>query len=304
MASYNGAKYIREQLDSLYNQTLLPDEIVVCDDNSTDGTIDILDEYHKSKGLKYYVNNPGLGVNANFYRALSLCTSDYIMICDQDDIWYPRKVEITYKKLLSIDDGKPSVVSSQYDDGDASGNINYSAPVKTDSFGYFATLMGSNNSQGCTMMLNRPLLDIVMKNKDKINGVMYDGYIGFTAAILGNKYNLGEHLMIYRHHQNNVVAKETDNSIIRKIQQCSLYRRSIPEARIDKLANIYRLYKDGDIPVETRILLDKIERMSYTNSFYKRLLIIMTIQEYSVWQKVRIFTESSIIKFLRIIIPK
>ena len=154
------------------------------------------------------------------------------------------------------------------------------------------------------MMLNRPLLDIVMKNKDKINGVMYDGYIGFTAAILGNKYNLGEHLMIYRHHQNNVVAKETDNSIIRKIQQCSLYRRSIPEARIDKLANIYRLYKDGDIPVETRILLDKIERMSYTNSFYKRLLIIMTIQEYSVWQKVRIFTESSIIKFLRIIIPK
>ena len=74
LTTYNGAKYLREQLESIYNQTILPDEVIACDDCSSDETISILDEYKNKFGLKYYVNNVNLGYNKNFEKALSLCS--------------------------------------------------------------------------------------------------------------------------------------------------------------------------------------------------------------------------------------
>ena len=93
MTTYNGEKFLREQLESIYSQTRVPDEVIVCDDNSSDGTIQILEEYRQNKGLIYYVNKPALGVNSNFYKAISLCTGDYIALSDQDDIWKCDKIK-------------------------------------------------------------------------------------------------------------------------------------------------------------------------------------------------------------------
>ena len=156
IATYNGARFLREQLDSLYTQTLLPDEIVVCDDASTDGTVDILKEYHDKYGLQFYVNEHSLGCNRNFFKAISLCHGDYICICDQDDIWLPNKIETVYRKICSMDNSKPLCVSSLRYDIDIDGNI-IGEQHYPETEGWRATLLSYGRNQGCTMIFNKAL---------------------------------------------------------------------------------------------------------------------------------------------------
>jgi glycosyltransferase involved in cell wall biosynthesis len=95
LATYNGARYIREQLDDLTAQTHLPAELVVCDDGSTDGTLDIIEQFATTAPfpVRIHRNAERLGYRANFMKCAGLCTSDLIAFCDQDDRWQPQKLE-------------------------------------------------------------------------------------------------------------------------------------------------------------------------------------------------------------------
>ncbi|SFA70120.1 Glycosyltransferase involved in cell wall bisynthesis [Flavobacterium swingsii] len=94
VCTYNGEQFIKEQIDSILNQSLPVDEIIVCDDRSKDRTIEILEEYSSlNPGLfKIYVNEKNLRSVKNFEKAISLCTGDIIFLSDQDDIWVNNKV--------------------------------------------------------------------------------------------------------------------------------------------------------------------------------------------------------------------
>src|SRR4051794_37441524 len=96
MATYNGDRYIREQLDSLARQNLLPFELVVTDDGSSDGTLDILKAFSERAPfpVRIFRNPTRLGYEENFLKAASLCNGDVISFCDQDDIWVDRKLEV------------------------------------------------------------------------------------------------------------------------------------------------------------------------------------------------------------------
>jgi len=88
MCTYNGERFLREQLDSILNQTLLPVEIIVQDDGSTDSTYEILIEYAaKSSLIKPFKNDGVHGINSNFFRAMRRASANYIALCDQDDVW-------------------------------------------------------------------------------------------------------------------------------------------------------------------------------------------------------------------------
>ncbi len=95
MATYNGGKFIRQQLDSLAKQTVLPDELVITDDNSTDDTLAIVADFAAGAPFPVHVEKNGkqLGYRANFMKAASLCKGDLISFCDQDDVWLPQKLE-------------------------------------------------------------------------------------------------------------------------------------------------------------------------------------------------------------------
>lgn len=124
MATYNGEKYIREQLESILNQTVVPDEIVISDDGSTDRTVEIAHDIAQScqANIKIYTDNPRHGFAFNFGYAISHCSGSILFMCDQDDIWDPRKVEhivdvycqypdalCVFHNAVSVDsDGKPS----------------------------------------------------------------------------------------------------------------------------------------------------------------------------------------------------
>lgn len=94
LCTYNGAPYIAEQLDSILNQTVIPDEIIICDDISSDETLKIITQYQeKHSQIKIFLNDNNLGFIKNFEKAIQLCTQDIIIISDQDDTWEHNKVE-------------------------------------------------------------------------------------------------------------------------------------------------------------------------------------------------------------------
>ena len=113
LATCNGRQFLSEQLESLLAQTRLPDEIVVGDDNSTDGTRKILDEFAARAPFPVHVavNAPALGPAANFSRTIARCTGDVIFLCDQDDIWLPGKIE----RMLHALAARPGCIVAVHD---------------------------------------------------------------------------------------------------------------------------------------------------------------------------------------------
>jgi hypothetical protein len=95
MASYNGAAYIQTQLESLAKQQYLPDELVVCDDGSTDDTVEIVQNFSQSAPfpVKIHQNPHNLGYAENFFKAATHCKGEWIAFCDQDDLWLPEKLQ-------------------------------------------------------------------------------------------------------------------------------------------------------------------------------------------------------------------
>ncbi|HEX4154010.1 MAG TPA: glycosyltransferase [Acidobacteriaceae bacterium] len=101
MCTYNGERYLKEQLESIANQTRLPSEIVICDDRSTDATLRIVETFAKTAPLRVvvHVNDVNVGgssrgITRNFERTIQRCSGDLIACCDQDDVWMPHKVDV------------------------------------------------------------------------------------------------------------------------------------------------------------------------------------------------------------------
>lgn len=123
IATYNGEKYLKEQLDSIYAQTYKNIEVVVTDDCSTDKTVEILDKYAKTHGLKYFVNEKNLGFVKNFEKAMTLCKGKFVALADQDDIWEKNKIQILYGHIgdsllihsdASLIDAEGEIINTSY----------------------------------------------------------------------------------------------------------------------------------------------------------------------------------------------
>lgn len=213
MTTYNGEKYIREQLDSIYNQTMVPNEVIVCDDNSKDRTVEILEEYHKKKDLKYYVNKPGLGVNMNFYSAISKCSGDYIVISDQDDIWLPGKIQILYDSMLETEKkngkGMPILISSDSARFSDTSKVCLKDKTNNDTItGYRNFIFNSNlHCQGCTTMMNRALIKELPVFPSDFKEFPYDVFFTMIATLTGERCHICQPLMYYRNHENNIIGK-------------------------------------------------------------------------------------------------
>lgn len=112
MCTYNGEKYIVEQLQSIVSQTMPPAEIVVCDDGSTDGTISVIQQFQQTCTMPIiiYRNEQQLGVVKNFAKAISFCKGDYIALSDQDDVWLPQKLQWCYEFLQQKGNGHVNAV--------------------------------------------------------------------------------------------------------------------------------------------------------------------------------------------------
>ena len=95
LCTYNGANFLPEQLRSFLLQTRPPDELIVCDDRSSDATVEIIEKFAEVApfSVSLHVNDENLGSTKNFEKAVSLCTGDLVFLSDQDDVWFPKKLE-------------------------------------------------------------------------------------------------------------------------------------------------------------------------------------------------------------------
>ena len=208
MATYNGEKYLEEQLDSILSQTLKPSEIIVCDDQSTDGTREILDRYQQRGLIKYFVNEKRLGFIGNFKRAVSLSSSDnYIALSDQDDIWLPGKIQAAADLLLKIEGAKrPAMVYSDLVLVDEEKNLlNKSFRNELGQGGYthcLETLLFGSFVNGCTMLMD-PTMRNYFSSIPEDGALNHDTWMTLIAYTFGEVAVVPDSLILYRRHRNN-----------------------------------------------------------------------------------------------------
>lgn len=193
MCTYNGEKYIREQLDSLLDQTFPIYEIIVQDDCSTDTTWTILSEYAaKYEHIKLFKNLTNLGLNQNFLSAFNKATGDYIAISDQDDVWKSDKIEVCMNEFTLGD--YTMVYSDTY-------ITDEKLVVKdTTNFVNFTIddVVWMGIAPGHTMVFKRAILEKI-KNIDQIDFI-YDWLLNLVAVASGNIKKTHSPLTYWRRH--------------------------------------------------------------------------------------------------------
>ena len=201
MVSYQGAKYIEEQLDSILLQLGSEDEVVVSDDGSTDGTREILARYAERDARVCMIDGPKAGVKKNVENALRACSGEYIFLADQDDIWMPEKVACVMRAFNR--DGVGLVVHDAIvTDGTCEEVILESFySLKGSGAGVLKNIW-RNTYIGCCMAFKRDILNEVLPIPNYIE--MHDQWIGVINDQLkcGTSF-IPEKLIKYRRHGNN-----------------------------------------------------------------------------------------------------
>lgn len=222
LATYNGEKFLAEQLDSLVNQTYQNFVCYIHDDGSNDATKKIIEEYcrnYPNMFINLTYDNKYSGAVGNFISlikyAINYTKEEFILFCDQDDVWLPDKIETeisTIKKYNSS--GNPVLVYC--DQIIVSGNLDiiaesgmaYSKRNKKD---IFTNLAFENSAAGCVICINRSLLINCGKFSDANNIVMHDWWLMLVASIYDSIYYIDKPMMLYRQHGNNTLGAERKN---------------------------------------------------------------------------------------------
>lgn len=199
MATYNGRRYLPEQLASLVAQKRRPDELVVCDDLSGDGTVELLEEFARTApfAVRIHRNERNLGVLRNFEKALSLCEGDFVFLSDQDDVWLPEKID----EVVRLFESKPGALAVVNDKLIADENLVPTGATMLGNIRGFGS-PDSNFVAGCCSAFRREWLGIALP--------IPDGAIAHDTWLIGLAHRLGlvsiseKALQYYRRHGSNV----------------------------------------------------------------------------------------------------
>ncbi len=216
MATYNGEKYIIEQLDSIRNQTLQVDEVIIHDDCSTDNTVQVVQEYIKEYQLdnKWHMicNEHNLGYASNFMASVKDTSGDYIFFCDQDDIWIADRVE----KMVAVLDSNEKIMmlGSEFEPFACDEDAPQISEKVLKSFTNDGSLEHFElnpstvfiGSEGCTMCIRR---EFVEKTIDFwVEGWAHDEYVWKLALCMDGCYVLHAKTLLRRMHSANVSKRK------------------------------------------------------------------------------------------------
>jgi glycosyltransferase involved in cell wall biosynthesis len=199
IATFNGAPYIGEQLRSVLPQLDNDSEVIISDDHSTDGTIEVILSLDDPR-VKIIMNDRLASPVYNAENALKHAKGDLIFLADQDDVWAPEKVSVMTGLLDKYD-----LVVSDAIVTDGSGNILHDSFFKLNWSGRgFLRNWVNNSFMGCCMAFNRKVLDYVLPFPGKL--AMHDSWIGLNAALSGKYFFVRQPLVYYRRHGNNTIT--------------------------------------------------------------------------------------------------
>ncbi len=215
MTTFNGAKFVSQQLDSILNQTIKDFELIICDDCSTDNTIDIITKYASADyRIKIFRNKKNFGFKKNFEQALRLCTGDYIALCDQDDIWEANHLEVLISNIGNnyVIAGNNQLVDADMQslNSDFFSSHLFSLEKYPTNFDILKKILLSGNCfQGASMLLRKDILKDYLPLPDDIP--YHDSWLAALACAF-NKFTCTNTIITkYRQHNNQVTHNDKSN---------------------------------------------------------------------------------------------
>ena len=251
LATYNGERYLREQLDSILEQDYENWVIRACDDASTDGTYEILQEYQTKYSDKFIIgkNETGFGsAKKNFMNLIKNSSCDYVMCCDQDDIWLPNKISLTMQEMKKNEQSnKPILVHTDLKVVDSELNVLSDSFFEHSNFRKEFALnevLIQNFVTGCTMLMNRPMIELMRRVDDCDNILMHDWVASVLATSVGRVAFVDKPTMLYRQHAiNSVGAKKYGLALfLSKLKEAKM-RQSLVDTTV-QAGEIVKLYQD------------------------------------------------------------
>lgn len=217
MCTYNGERYLVEQLNSLLTQTLLPTELIICDDGSTDGTIEILENFQKNVLFEVIIhkNEESLGTTKNFEKAILSCTGSYIFPCDQDDVWLPTKIEeltnfLTANPAIEMVFSNAKLVDEKLNDLNRTqwdvvrfGEYQQKKWIKGKAVNI---MLEGNRVTGCTIAFRSSLSDASMPFPTDIPKTIHDTWLAWVSTVRKSITPLDVSLVLYRQHDGQQVG--------------------------------------------------------------------------------------------------
>jgi glycosyltransferase involved in cell wall biosynthesis len=251
LATYNGGKYLCQQLDSIINQTCSDWRLIIRDDCSSDDSPAIIELYRTKHPDRIFLLDMGkqnIGVVSNFSLLLEHATADYIMFCDQDDIWLPDKIALTFaamKKLVAAYGSvTPLMVHSDL--------VLVSESLETVSASFWKCqnldpergkrlnrLLLQNIATGCTMMINRRLQNIASPIPS--GAIVHDWWLTLAASAFGRIGTVPEPTILYRQHADNVIGAKPWRFLDDLLMLATSEKRAETRAKSQKLLSTYRI---------------------------------------------------------------
>ena len=279
MATYNGEKYICQQIDSILSQTCKDWELYIHDDGSTDNTIAVVESYVEKYPNKIHLidgKSTG-GAKYNFFYMFGQVEAPYYMTCDQDDVWLDKKIELTYDKMLTIENKAdvPCLVYTELRVVDSELNTIADTMSGYQSLDCHKRTINQfilqNSVTGCTMMVNRALRDKMLRITDIDNTIMHDWWAALVAAQFGKTAFIEEPTILYRQHGDNSLGALGINKlsyIVRRVWQKKQIQESMRLGRLQarEFAKTYNLPADS-LAVRYAALEGKSRRVR--QRFYK-----------------------------------
>lgn len=211
MCTYNGAAFLKEQLDSFSSQTRLPDELVVCDDCSKDATVKIIKEFAAAAPfpVRLHVNKSNLGTIKNFDRAVNACQGDVILLADQDDVWLPEKLG-SFERMFESD----KEIGLVFCDADlVNENLEPLNRRNWETVGFtaklqkkfldgnsFPILLYHNVISGCAMAFRAEYKNLILPLPEDLNLILHDHWTGILLSAVSKLGLINEPLVLYRQH--------------------------------------------------------------------------------------------------------
>jgi glycosyltransferase involved in cell wall biosynthesis len=210
LCTYNGEKFLREQLDSLARQDRLPDEVIVGDDRSSDGTLAILEDFAARAPfpVRLAVNETNLGSTSNFERAVVRCAGDIVFLCDQDDVWHPEKISAMADLFENSPDTGMVFSDARLvgEDGQGLGQNLWEFTFRpgerkrSSEKQFYRTLLKRNVVTGATMAFRAKFTPDFRPIPTHLPNTIHDGWIALVVSACSRVVALDRCLIDYRQH--------------------------------------------------------------------------------------------------------
>ncbi len=267
MATYNGEKFILDQINSILNQSYKNIEIIITDDCSTDNTQLILKELQsKNKQISLFINHANRGVNETFQHSFENCIGQFIAIADQDDIWEENKIELLLKNIENED----AIYSDSelVNERGVSLNKKMSMFMNMDTYHTGIPFLMGNCVPGHSIMLRNDFIKNILPIP---NEIMFDRWISFCAAAGNGIKFINIPLVKYRQHQNNTVGMEKSKNKKNKKTKSEKFNIKLNELKVCLNAPITNGY--------TKVMLKEMIELFHHKLSLKRCIFFFKHKE-------------------------